>query len=160
MKKTVFPKKNSFNATGLIVANDAAVNAAGTVAHFRMAVSGSSKDKPSVFFDCVMFGKADRPIPVSMLKRGSKIEVTGYFQMNVIPARGEFEEKQKLELVVTSVSENVAVEIDVEDDGAARAAAPAPAPVAVPVGGPDIPEELLMGMGMGESGINPFPDEL
>ena len=154
MKKTVFPKKNSFNATGIIVANDATVNAAGTVAHFRMAVSGSSKDKPSVFFDCVMFGKADKPIPVQLLKRGSKIEVSGYFQMNVIPARGEYAEKQKLELVVSEVCENSPVEIDVEDNGAAGAA---PAPVSVP-DGPDIPEELMMGIGiaLGED----LPEEL
>lgn len=142
MKKTVTPRKNDYIATGVIVKNDAYINGAGTCAHFRMAVS-SAKDKPSVFFDCVMFSK-NAPLPVDILKKGSKIEAKGYFHMNEAPAKDNAAEKRpaSLEFVVTSLAENTPVEIDVPDVDAAPAAEDMPGDIADPESLGDIPEEI------------------
>lgn len=129
MKKSVYERKNSAVFTGTVVKNDAFVNAACTVAHFRMAVS-SRKDTPTVFLDCVMFAQQGRPFPTDLLCKGSRIEAGGYFKMDGQPARdAQGQARPRLELVVTELRPNRMVEIEVPDGTPAA-----------PAAGDDLPE--------------------
>lgn len=133
--KLMFPRKNNFQVSGLIVKNDAFINGAGTVAHFRIAACSSGPDSPSCFFDCVQFAKEGKPIDASLLKKGSKVLIEGYFHMNSGRTTSDGTAAQpRMELVVTSIEENKPVEVEVSEDEAAKAqAAPAPAAEDAPV---------------------------
>lgn len=125
--KLVTPRKNNFQVSGLIVKNDAFINNAGTVAHFRIAACSSGPDSPSCFFDCVQFAKEGKPIDASILKKGTKVLIEGYFHMNAgRPAADGTPAQPRMELVITTIGENKPVEVEVAEDEAAGQAAPAP----------------------------------
>ena len=109
MTKTSYPRRNNYSVSGIIVKNDASINAAGTVAHFRIAACSGSRDQASPFFDCVHFKPQDGEIDPSVLRKGSKVMMEGYFHMN------NYNGKDRLELVVVSVKPNLPVEVEVED---------------------------------------------
>lgn len=115
MKKQTYENKNQLSISGCLVKDSFNTE---KVARFRIA-HNTSKGKPAVFIDCVMFPNENRGIPAELLKKGAKVVITGHLHVNERESsKEEGKTYQSLELVVDTIKENTPVEIDVEEGNA------------------------------------------
>lgn len=110
MTKKVFENANRVQLTGALV-KDAFVNS--NVARFRVA-HNTGKDRPAVFMDAVMFPNEKREIPADLLKKGTKVVITGHLHVNERTAE-DGKKYQNIEIVVDEIHENIQKEIEVAE---------------------------------------------